>query len=111
MDVVVPFQSPSAEERRRIFALHLPDNHEISHDMLDRVAGSCQMTGAQDRNAVQHAGLIALDAGDGPIADAHLVTALASEYRKSGSVFPLMGQTMRPRHGGLDGFLSTFRGA
>lgn len=108
MDVVVPFQAPRAEERRQILTLHLPEANAVSAALLDQIAGGCQLNGAQLRNAVQHAGLRALDTGSALIGDTHLMAALESEYRKSGSVFPLANQQVAPRHGGIEGFLAAF---
>ena len=55
---------------------------------LDEVAGRCQLTGGQIRNAVLHASLLALE--DGGVIDAgHIELAVHREYRKTGSVCPL----------------------
>ncbi|MCK7496544.1 MAG: hypothetical protein MZW92_40755 [Comamonadaceae bacterium] len=61
MDVVVPFFSPQAAERLRIFELHLPLDHIVDDAFLQTVARRCTLTGGQIRNAALHAALLALD--------------------------------------------------
>jgi SpoVK/Ycf46/Vps4 family AAA+-type ATPase len=87
MDVVVPFQPPSARERADIWRLHLPDGHDVPDGVLTELAARCTMTGGQIRNAVLHAALLAL--GDGRRIDAsHVERAVASEFQKAGASSP-----------------------
>ena len=106
MDVVVPFLMPTAHERWRILDLHLPEDHRVPGEMLDRVASACQLSGGQLRNAALHASLLALDEGGETVAGRHLEAAIASEYRKAGAVYPLSGQGVRPDHGGVASFIA-----
>ena len=61
MDVVVNFVPPQAEERLRIWRLHLPPTHEVTTPFLETMAQRCHLTGGQIRNAAFHATLLALD--------------------------------------------------
>ncbi|HWS56482.1 MAG TPA: ATP-binding protein, partial [Pyrinomonadaceae bacterium] len=88
MDVVIDFRPPEPSERWLIWQLHLPREHAVSREALEEVAHRCALTGGQIRNAVLHASLLALDAGE-PVADAHLAAAVQREYRKAGAVCPL----------------------
>lgn len=88
MDAVVEFRSPDASERWSLWQLHLPAVHAIEERLLREVATRCQLTGGQVRNAVLHASLLALEAGQ-PLASEHLESAVQREYRKSGGVCPL----------------------
>lgn len=85
MDIVVPFLPPRGDERRRIWDLHLPDDHLIDPATLDRVALRCAFTGGQIRNAALLATLLAVESGAGQVREDHLVEAIQSEYRKSGA--------------------------
>jgi hypothetical protein len=101
MDVVVDFRAPEAPERWVIWQLHLPLDHDIDPQLLREIAGRCQLSGGQIRNAVLHAAMLSLDQeGDGERAGAaeapaprmrteHLEAAIQREYRKSGAVYPL----------------------
>ena len=64
MDVVVEFQQPQAPERWEIWQMHLPTPNAVDPDFLNDVATRCSLGGGQIRNAVLHASLLALDAGD-----------------------------------------------
>ena len=90
MDLVVDFLPPRPDERRRLWALHLPERHAVGDRFLGLVSGQCALTGGQIRNAAHLATLLALDAGR-PVADGHLDAALRSEYRKAGATYPLDG--------------------
>ncbi|HEY2903160.1 MAG TPA: AAA family ATPase [Polyangia bacterium] len=101
MDVVVDFRAPEAPERWAIWQLHLPIEHEVESLFLREIAGRCQLSGGQIRNAVLHAAMLALEesgVGDGPAAvgpspavirTEHLEAAVQREYRKTGAVYPL----------------------
>lgn len=88
MDVVVHFIPPDAVARLRIWALHLPETHQVSDAYLHRIATTCALTGGQIRNVALNATLAALDEG-APVSERHLVHALAAEYRKAGGICPL----------------------
>jgi hypothetical protein len=88
MDVTVEFNSPDAEERWALWALHLPSTHEVGGDFLNDLAGRCELTGGQIRNATVHANLLALDNG-GIVKPAYVESAVRREYAKFGGVCPL----------------------
>jgi len=88
MDVVVAFSPPGPGERLAIWRLHLPAEHAVDPEFLERVALECVLTGGQIRSAAQHAALLALEDG-GRIQSAHLKAAVQAEYRKTGALCPL----------------------
>ena len=108
MDVVVPFFPPQAEQRSKIFEIHLPVGHTVPAQDLERMALRCELTGGQIRNAVLHTALLALDEGR-PVASYHLEAGLRSEYRKAGATFPLDSHAGYPR--AVDGEMETFAAA
>jgi hypothetical protein len=91
MDVVVDFRVPEAPERWAIWQLHLPFDHEVDPQLLREIAGRCQLSGGQIRNAVLHAAMLSLDdePAGGRLRTEHLEAAIQREYRKSGAVYPL----------------------
>ncbi len=107
MDVVVNFLEPQAEERWRIWQLHLPNDHQIQESMLEHVAVSCEMTGGQIRNAALHASLLALGSNM-PLSAWQLEQAIQSEYRKAGATCPLGNG--RGRRAGMGAFMDAFVG-
>jgi SpoVK/Ycf46/Vps4 family AAA+-type ATPase len=88
IDVVVNFKPPDPSERWAIWRLHLPSGHAVGDRFLEEVAARCTLTGGQIRNAVLHAQLLALDAGE-LLGDGHVDEAVRREYRKAGGVCPL----------------------
>jgi SpoVK/Ycf46/Vps4 family AAA+-type ATPase len=88
MDVVVEFLAPDATERWQLWQSHLPAPHEVDEPLLSEVAGNCEFTGGQIRNAVQHAALLALDNG-GIVTNTYLEAAVRREYSKQGALCPL----------------------
>jgi hypothetical protein len=106
MDVVVPFFPPRPEERWEILDLHLPANHVVDPAFLTRVAGICQLTGGQLRNAALHASLLALNEGSGPVTTAHLEEAIRSEYRKAGAAYPLAREGFGNGSEGVGAFIA-----
>jgi hypothetical protein len=107
MDVVVPFFAPRAEERWQILDVHLPPGHVVDPVFLERVAGLCQLTGGQLRNAALHAALLALE--DGPsvvVGTAHLEEAIRSEYRKAGAAYPLARDGFADGSEGMSSFIA-----
>ena len=110
MDVVVNFIRPEAQERWRIWGLHLPENHAVDDPYLEEIALRCELTGGQIRNAALHASLLALDDGGSVVTHWHLEEAIQSEYRKAGAICPLneSGLTGQP-DGGMEAFLDALR--
>jgi hypothetical protein len=88
MDAVIEFRAPDAPERRAIWQLHLPVSHVVESDLLDEISRRCALAGGQIRNAVLHASLLALDAGE-TLDKKHLLPAVQREYRKAGEICPL----------------------
>lgn len=100
MDVVVHFTAPQVPERWRIWQLHLPDRHTVDPLYLEEIATRHALSGGQIRNAALHATLLALDGGGCVVRDAHLQTAVESEYRKAGALCPSAdGMENKPRSG------------
>ena len=88
MDVLIEFRMPEPEERRQIWRLHLPPDHQVSDSWIDETARRCSMSGAQIRNAALHASLLALEARR-RLTTADAATAVLREYQKIGAVCPL----------------------
>lgn len=88
MDAVIGFAQPDEVRRLEILARQLGEGHKASPALLDEIACRCSLSGGQLRNVVQHARLLALDAGEA-IGDAVLRQAIAREYRKLGANCPL----------------------
>jgi histone H3/H4 len=107
MDVVVPFFAPRPEERRQILDLHLPADHLVEPELLERISVACALNGGQLRNAALHASLFAVSEGGGPVTGRHLEQAIRSEYRKAGAAYPLaLGE--RPPAGRVEDFMTAF---
>jgi hypothetical protein len=107
MDVVVKFHLPDAEERWRLWQLHLPTEHAIDSATLEQVSLGYAMTGGQIRNAAVHATLLAAEASRNLLTAEDLRSGISIEYRKAGAAIP-GHQTSRPSgsDGRLAGFLS-----
>jgi hypothetical protein len=88
LDATVDFGLPEAEERRLLWRLHLPEDHQIDDTFLEKAVLRCKLSGGQIRNTALHAGLLALRRG-GPITAAEFADALQREYRKAGHPYPL----------------------
>ena len=88
LDVVIDFVLPEADERQRLWELHLPGTHQINPAFLARVSERCKLTGGQIRNAALHASLRTLPEQTA-IIDIDLDAALEREYRKAGVPYPL----------------------
>jgi len=88
MDVLIDFRMPDAEERRQIWRLHLPPDHEVAENWIDDAARRCHLSGGQIRNAALHASLLALGRGS-PVRTADAANAVFREYQKIGAVCPL----------------------
>lgn len=88
MDVVIDFRAPDSAERWAIWNMFLPGNHKVDEETISEIALRCSMTGAQIRNAVLHASLVALGNG-GAVTSEYLEAAVRREYRKLGAACPL----------------------
>ena len=88
MDVVVDFTAPDEQERWWLWGIHLPDVHELERAFVDDLAVRCALTGAQIRNAVIHATLLAL-ADASPMCERHLALAVSREFVKVGRICPI----------------------
>jgi hypothetical protein len=88
MDAVIDFQPPDPQERFLIWQIHLPPAHAVPPGYLGEVAGRCELTGGQIRNAAVRASLLALERG-AALSAAHVDEAVRQEYRKMGAVCPL----------------------
>ncbi len=93
MDAVIDFSMPKAEERERIWQIHLPDDHGLDTELLRLVSQRCQFSGGQIRNVARLAALLALDDDVPAIESPQLLAAIEEEYRKAGAVSPLMNQS------------------
>lgn len=87
MDVVINFRPPDEWQRYRILCMHLAAD-SIDDNLLQEIASRCSLTGAQIRNFVLHARLLAIQ-DDSRIDAEHLTAALTREYRKTGAHCPL----------------------
>ncbi|MEY4951590.1 MAG: hypothetical protein RL299_14 [Pseudomonadota bacterium] len=88
MDAVIGFAQPDELRRLEILQRQLGEGHSASPALLDEIACRCMLTGGQLRNVVQHARLLALDAGRA-VGDLELRQAIGREYRKAGANCPL----------------------
>lgn len=94
IDVVIDFALPEAEQRRTLWLLHLPGQHDVRQDFLDRVVQRCELTGGQIRNVALHAGLLAMKRQQ-TVGSEDLVAALQREYRKASMPYPLAADKRR----------------
>jgi AAA+ superfamily predicted ATPase len=84
LDFVVDFPFPEAEDRRRIWALVIPDSAPVADDVdLDFLATQFKLSGGAIRNCSLAAAFQAADE-DAEIQMRHLVRAVAQEYSKQG---------------------------
>lgn len=106
MDVVVNFVPPKAEERLKIWKLHLPADHGVDRSYLDEISSRCAITGGQIHNAALFATLLSLDE-EGPVQKYHLRRAIQREYQKAGAANPLEnGYTMEDQKSDLLSFVN-----
>jgi ATPase family protein associated with various cellular activities (AAA) len=96
MDVVVKFSAPDAEARWLLWQLHLPPQHVVDDDALQRFAARYQLTGGQIRNAAIYANLQAVHRVDQLNPD-DILAGIQSEFRKAGAAFP--AAALRPLDG------------
>ncbi|MDH3299296.1 MAG: ATP-binding protein [Acidimicrobiia bacterium] len=103
LDVIVEFDEPNLDERRRLWRQHLPATAPTTSDVdLSQLAELYGITGGLIRNAALDAAFRAA-AADHPISQLALVTAVEREYDKAGKTFPgiprnLRMQNRRPGH-------------
>jgi ATPase family associated with various cellular activities (AAA) len=84
LDYIVDFPFPDEPDRRRIWALLLPDRAPVSADVdLDFLAERFKLAGGAIRNAALAAGYLAAAEGD-EITMRHLIRAVGLEYTKLG---------------------------
>jgi hypothetical protein len=94
LDVVVEFDEPSADERLRLWELHLPASAPLAADVdAAQLAELYPMTGGLIANASLDAAFAAAAAGE-LITQARLLDAVEREYQKAGRTFP--GRPRRP---------------
>lgn len=92
MDTVIEFGAPETAERRQIWRLHLPEDHDISEVFLEEVTQRCRLTGGQIRNVALHGASLALGEKQ-PLNARHIEAAVRREYRKIGAICPLRENT------------------
>jgi hypothetical protein len=102
IEFIVPFDPPDADQRLRLWQLHLPGWAPLAEDVpLAEVAALYEMPGALIRNAAVAAAFLAVvgrGADDVPlpphasampaITTCHLVHAIRREFAKAGQAFP-----------------------
>jgi hypothetical protein len=88
LDVIVEFDEPGPDERRRLWLTHLPDGAPIAGDVdVAQLATLYPITGGLIRNAAVGAAFQAAARGD-LIDQRLLVDAIRREYQKAGRSFP-----------------------
>jgi hypothetical protein len=94
LDVVVEFDEPSADERLRLWDLHLPPSAPLAADVdAAQLAELYPMTGGLIANASLDAAFAAAAASEA-ITQSRLLDAVEREYQKAGRTFP--GRPRRP---------------
>ncbi len=107
IDVVVKFHLPDADERWRLWQVHLPATHAMSPAELEQFALRYEMTGGQIRNAAVQSALFAMNDLRELISSADLRSAIQVEFRKAGAAVPV--EEVRDGQGHdsrISGFLS-----
>ena len=84
LDAIIEFPSPGPQARRDLWLAHLGAHHTLDAAQLNRVAALCDLAGGHIRSAT----LAAAAGADGPVDDAGLRAAIATEYRKLGRQVP-----------------------
>jgi hypothetical protein len=108
IDVVVKFHLPGAEERWRLWQLHLPQERSLEPAALEQLALGVPLTGGQIRNAAVHAKLLALRASRVPVSLDDVKSAINVEYRKAGAAAMSEPAAGNGSSGGrLNGFLAS----
>ena len=86
-DAILSFPLPGPEERRSLWLAHLGPDHNVSSGQLNLLAAVAELTGGQIRNAVLRGAVDAAQHGKS-IQYFHLLTGVASEYRKLSRQLP-----------------------
>jgi SpoVK/Ycf46/Vps4 family AAA+-type ATPase len=95
LDVIVEFDEPTIEERRRLWRHHLPETAPCAEDVdLDQLAAIYPITGGLIRNAALDAAFRAAP-DRRPITQIGLVRAVEREYDKAGKTFPGTPRSLR----------------
>ncbi|HEU5387288.1 MAG TPA: ATP-binding protein [Streptosporangiaceae bacterium] len=92
IEFIVPFDPPDADQRLRLWQLHLPGWTPLEAGVpLAELAALYEMPGALIRNAAVAAGFLAVTGrgtGEAAITTRHLVHAIRREFAKAGQAFP-----------------------
>lgn len=108
IDAVVKFNLPGAEERWRLWQLHLPPESSLEPAALEQLALTVPLTGGQIRNAAVHAKLLALRGSRRRVILEDVKSAINVEYRKAGAAALAEPAAGSGNNGGrLTGFLSS----
>lgn len=87
IDHVIEFGKPSAEERRKLWRVHLGDQHSLPLKDINRIAAKSELAGGHIRNAVLTAAVFARHENRA-IQYSDVLLGIASEYRKLGKQLP-----------------------
>jgi hypothetical protein len=107
MDVVARFHLPDAEQRWRLWNLHLPPDHRLDPATIEEAALRYALSGGQVRNAALYAALSAIGR-HGRVERGDLLAGIELEHRKAGASFRRDPATAPPRADGdaFDHFVS-----
>ncbi len=86
-DAILSFPLPGPEERRSLWLAHLGVDHRVNSGQLNLLAAVAELTGGQIRNAVLRGAVDAAQHSKS-IQYFHLLTGVASEYRKLSRQLP-----------------------
>ncbi len=86
-DAIVAFPFPGPEERRELWLTHLGAGHGVTSTQLNLLAAFAELTGGQIRNGVLRGAVDAAQDGKS-IQYRHLLSGIASEYRKLSRQLP-----------------------
>ena len=107
LDVVVKFHLPDAEERWRLWQLHLSHQNSVDSADLEQIALGFALTGGQIRNAAVHAKLLSVAGKRSGVSLEDLKGAINLEYRKAGGALPAtVTNSIASHEGRLSGFLT-----
>lgn len=87
LDFIIDFPSPGAEQRRKLWDVHLGSDHDIDTAQLNRLAASLDLVGGHIRNAVLSAAVLARADGR-RIGWADVMRGVDAELRKLGRQLP-----------------------
>ncbi len=86
MDVVARFHLPDAQQRWRLWRLHLPADHAVDAGTIEEISLRYALSGGQVRNAALYAALSAIGRG-GRVERPDVLSAIELEHRKAGASF------------------------